>query len=398
MEVGLIGKPNVGKSTLYNALTLQNAPVGPYPFTTIDANRGVSHVRFPCPHAEKGGPCTPGNAPCEGGVRQVPVALIDVAGLVPGASAGKGRGNKFLDDLRQADGYLHVVDLSGSTTPEGVMAEPGSYRPEEEVKFVEEELVQWTAGVLEKQWDRFARGFELNGGKLDEMLAARLTGQGVTVAQVQTAFRAVPLDLAHPLRWSKEDLEKLARAVLLTARPRLVVANKADRCSKEAAASLQGALPNLKVQPASAEMELLLRRAAKAGLLRYRPGDGKFDLAEGAKLSPAQEKALSEARRCLETWGSTGVVQALEGIVFGEMHRIVVFPVEDENRWTDKQGRLLPDALLVPQGTTARELAYRVHSDLGDNFIRAVDGRTHRALGADHVVAAGDVLRIVARR
>ena len=145
-------------------------------------------------------------------------------------------------------------------------------------------------------------------------------------------------------------------------------------------------------------MELLLRRATKAGLVSYQPGEKSFGLNDPEKLSAGQKKALGEVEAFLKRWGTTGVIESLESLVFQAMKQIVVFPVEDETKWTDKQGRMLPDAFLVPYGTTARQMAYRVHTDLGENFIRAIDGRTHRALGADHALSGGEVVRIVARR
>jgi hypothetical protein len=75
-----------------------------------------------------------------------------------------------------------------------------------------------------------------------------------------------------------------------------------------------------------------------------------------------------------------------------------VYPVEDEGHLTDHDGHVLPDAFLLRRGSTARDLAYKVHTDLGDNFIRAIDARTHRVVGHDHPLKDGDVMTIVAKR
>ena len=398
MEIGVVGKPNVGKSTLFNALTLLDVPMAPYPFTTLAPNRGVAAVRAPCPHVEKGSPCTPGNAKCVDGTRWIPVSLVDVPGLVPGAHAGKGLGHKFLDDLRAADGFVQVVDLSGATDAEGRIDAAGAHDPAEEVRWLEEELVAWVAEILGRDFARQARGIELEGRKLEEFLAQRLTGLSIGPAAIAAALRNVPIDLAHPGNWSDADLTALARELLRASKPRLVAANKCDRADPERRARLEEEVAPIPVVPTAADAELILRRAVRAGLVDYRPGDARFTVRDQSRLSPPQAKALEGVRAIVGAWGSTGVQQALERMVYERLGMMVVYPVEDETHWTDGKGRILPDAFLVPAGTPARAVAYRVHTELGEGFIRAIDGRTHRALAADHPLEPNSVLRIVARK
>src|SRR5208282_5692991 len=110
MLIGIVGAPNKGKSTLFSALTLNDVAIADYPFTTIDPNKGVAYATKACPHAELGVKCKPRNAPCIGGIRQIPINVVDVAGLVEGAHLGKGMGNKFLNDLAAADALIIVSD------------------------------------------------------------------------------------------------------------------------------------------------------------------------------------------------------------------------------------------------------------------------------------------------
>ena len=393
MEVGLVGKPNVGKSTFFSAATLAPAQIADYPFTTIEPNRGVAYVRVPCPHVEIGKPCSPVHGACEEGTRLVPVEMLDVAGLVPKAHEGRGLGNKFLDDLRQANAFIHIVDASGRTDFEGNPAKGGEHDPTEDVKFLESELAYWIAGILARDWEKNARRASLAEVPVERMVQERLAGLGLSEVQIALAVKEAG---APPMNASADELVPLADAIRRRGKPMLLAANKAD-LAPEANLQRLRSLARYETVPTCAEYELALRRAAKAGLIDYLPGASSFTVRDAAKLTAAQRKGLDTVLEFLGRFGSTGVQACVEGVVFRLLDRIVVYPVEDEAHWTDKKGHVLPDAFLVPRGSTAKDLAGRVHTDFARNFIRAIDGRTKMVVGADHALKNGDVVKIVAR-
>ena len=211
MKVGLVGKPNAGKSTFFNAVTSAVAQIGDYPFTTIDKNVGIAHVRKPCPSKELGLIPNPNNSLSEDGIRYIPIEVIDVAGLVPGAHEGKGMGNKFLDDLRQADVLIHVVDSSGKTDLEGNSAELAD--PLEEISFLENELHHWIANIINRNWSRSARAVEA-GEKIENFLSERLAGLKISREAVILSLRKSAI--SKPImKWDINDALILAKTKLM---------------------------------------------------------------------------------------------------------------------------------------------------------------------------------------
>ncbi len=399
VEIGLVGKPNVGKSTFFAAATMHTVEIGNYPFTTIEANRAFAHVRRPCPHVEIGKPCNPKKSICIEGTRFIPVELIDVAGLVPGAHEGRGLGNKFLDDLRHADALIHVVDASGSTDAEGNPVSMGEGDPYGDVRFLDEEIAFWIADIISRGWTRIARRLEAEKVKIEVALAERLSGLNIGERDIHLALSNLDLD-EKPTKWSQEDILDLAYEIRRIAKPIVIAANKADIAPEEYLRKFIEKCREMGYEavPVSADYELALRRAAKAGLVSYVPGDVNFRILNEDMLNAAQIKALEKIREFIHKFGGTGVQRVIEHTVFNVLRMLAVYPVEDENKWTDKDGNVLPDVFLMPQGSTARDLAYRVHTDLGENFIRAVDARTKRILGHDYVLQDGDVIKIIARK
>ena len=394
MLIGLIGKANVGKSTYFNAATELMAQAANYPFTTIKPNLGVGYARVKCVCKEFGVQDNPVHSMCVDGNRFIPIKLIDVAGLVPGAHNGRGLGNKFLDDARQADVLIHVVDASASTDSEGKSVPLGTGDPLYDVKFVEDEFDLWLASIISRDWNKLAREAESQAQKLENMLSKRLTGLAIEETHIIKALEETGLRSKKATLWKEEDLFNFCKRLRSSAKPMVIAANKADLLGAENIITKLRSL-GLDVIPCIAEAEILLRRATKKGFLHYLPGDDSFTIKSGVILNEPQKKALDAIYSLIAKYGSTGVQEAINLACFKLLKLIVVYPVQDEFKLMDKKGNTLPDAYLLTKGSTAKDLATAIHADIGRGFLYAIDARSKQRVGAEYKLKNNDVIKIV---
>ncbi len=399
-DVGIVGKPSSGKTSFTNAACMTDFKVGSYPFTTIDANVGVTHVRTACACRDLGVEDDPKNSICIDGVRLVPVKLIDVAGLVPGAHSGRGMGNQFLDDLRQADVLIHIVDASGSLDSEGQEVSSGSHDPAEDVRFLEEELVEWMLGIVKKDWRRMTGRVRSEGAKLEELLLEKLSGLKITRGHILKAIRASELKSETVDKWTDDETRLFVKTLQAVSKPIIIAANKIDRPgAEENYERLKSEFPDYLVVPVTALAEKVLKDLDKKGTIKYIPGDDDFSILKEDDLGEGERTQLEKLReQILKKYGGTGVQNILNRAVFDYLKMITVYPVQDANSYQDGDGNVLPDVFLVPEGTTAKEFAGYIHTDLMESFIHGVDARTKMRISDKHVLKDRDVIKIVSAK
>ncbi|MFA5381664.1 MAG: redox-regulated ATPase YchF [Candidatus Micrarchaeia archaeon] len=380
--IGLCGAPNKGKSTLFSAITMANAEIADYPFTTIDPNKGIAYVRVECPCKELKIKCSPHNSKCIKNNRFVPINLIDIAGLVPEAHTGKGLGNKFLTELAQADCLIQVIDLSGNTNLEG---KPIKSDPTEEIEFLENEISYWIKGIIEKNWNKIK-------GKKINIVAEILQGLKISELDVEHISRDLNLEMER-INWNEEQIFEFSKKIREKSKPILIAGNKFDLPNaKENLDKIKNKFPDKIIIPTCGVGELALRKAADLKIIDYIPGDKNFEILN-TNIDERQKLGLEQIKKM----GGTGIQELINKAVLEFLDMIVVYPVEDENKLTNNKGEVLPDAILLKNGSTAIDLAGAIHSDFADNFIRAINLRNKKIIGKDYILKHNDIIKIIAK-
>ena len=391
MLIGLVGRPNAGKSTFFKAATLSDVLIANYPFATIKANRGIAYIKIKDLARDFGKISNPREGFVKDIWRFVPFELMDVAGLVEGASEGKGLGNEFLNDLAGADAFIHVVDMSGESDGEGKPTE--NYYPGDDIKIIERELDLWYLGILKKAWKNFSKKLEVEKGNFAQNVSKQFSGLKVTEDDVKSVIRKSKLNFSSPSKWSEEELFEFAKILRKETKKMIIAANKVDRPNgKENYEKVKEEF-DYPIVPCFAEGELALREADKHGLIDYISGDNDFKVIKD--LSDKQKLALENIKKILKYFGSTGVQEILNNIILDILDYIAIYPAGA--KLSDSKGNVLPDCFLMPPSSTALDFAYRLHSDIGKNFVKAIHIKTKQAVGKDYKLKHMDGLEIMTK-
>ena len=370
--------------------------ISPRPFTTIKPNHGTAYVSLECIDKEFNTQCQPRFGFCIEHKRFVPVDLMDVAGLIPGSHKGLGLGNQFLDDLRQADILIHTVDISGTTNEKGEPAQ--NHPPEKDIEFLEYELDQWYLSILKKGWDKFSRAIQQEHQNIVKALAKQLSGLKVSELMVEQSIKKLKLS-ENPTSWSEDSLFSLAKELRKLSKPMIIAANKIDMPGADKNyRRIKEQFPEYLIIPCSAESELALREASKHKLISYTPGSNDFKILQKEKLNQQQLSALELIKNSvLKKHSSTGIQECLDKAVFDFLQYIAIFP-GGVNKLSDREGRILPDCFLLPKASTALDFAFKIHADIGKNFIKAIDVKTRKVVGKEHLLHHRDVIEIVVKK
>jgi len=396
IKIGLIGKTNTGKTTFFNSSTLSSAKISTYPFTTKKPEFGTANAITLCVHPEFKVQDNPNNSKCIDGWRYIPIEMIDLPGLIKDAWKGKGLGNQFLSVAAQSDALLHVVDVSGGIDTSGQITEAGSGDPISDFADIEEELILWYHKILEGNRDKISKLIQ-SGTDFVDAIKDLYQGIGVTKSHVKETLHATNLEDKEFNDYGIEDSKKFATHLRKISKPTLIVANKIDvEDADKNFVKLRERYIDTIVVPASADSELSLRRAEQKGLIKYSPGSEQFDILKSEELNDKQKNALEFIKKdIMGEYMRTGVQFAINIAVFKLLKMNSVYPVADEKKLSDKKGRVLPDLLLMKDGTTVQDLAKEIHTDLTKGLLYAKDLRYKLRLPTTYQLRDRDVVSLV---
>jgi hypothetical protein len=396
--IGIVGKPNAGKTTFLNAACMTSAKVADYPFTTIEPNLGKAYARKKCVCKDLNVEDNPKNSLCLEGIRLIPIDLLDVAGLVHDAWKGKGLGNKFLDDLRRADALIHVIDASGSTDSEGKPIEPGTWDPLKDVEFLENEITHWFDNIIKRDWSKFTRTLKAEKISFVEKMEERLSGLSIKRKHIIESLRQSNLNPGDINKWTEEDIFRFSDFLRRNSKPMLILANKADQKYSKKNIERLKELKDYKIVPGCALGEYWLRKFAENGKINYIPGDPNFQIKKKDAFKDQELKVLDNLKNLVDEYGSTGIQKALDTAVFDILDMIAVYPVHNPSDFSDKDGNVLPDVFLIKKGSTVKDLAAKIHTDLAESFMHGIDAWTKQRLGENHILKDLDVIKIVSMK
>ncbi|MDZ4226701.1 MAG: TGS domain-containing protein, partial [Candidatus Pacearchaeota archaeon] len=229
-----------------------------------------------------------------------------------------------------------------------------------------------------------------------EAVAKQFSGLKVTEEHVKKVLSRLRLP-EKPTKWNEDQLFWFASELRTESKPTIIAANKIDL--EKAYANyqfLKMKFPGLIIIPCSADSELALREAAKSDLIDYIPGERDFNII--GDLNEEQMAALDKIKESVlsKIPTGTGVQEILNHAVFNLLKYIAIFPA-GATKLMDSKGRILPDCFLLPFGSTALDFAYYLHTDFGNNFIKAIDARTKKAIGKNYELKHRDALEIVTK-
>jgi len=226
-----------------------------------------------------------------------------------------------------------------------------------------------------------------------EAVAKQFSGLKVDVDDVKSVVLKSGLNPEKPASWTEENLANFARMLRKKTKAMIIAANKMDRPdSAENFKKIKEEF-DYPIVPCFADGELSLRQADKAGLIDYIPGEKTFEIKK--ELNEKQKSALEEIKKIIEKYGSTGVQEIINQVVFYIMRYVAVFPAGA--KMTDSKGNVLPDCFLMREGSTALDFAFRLHTDIGKNFVKAINLKTKQAVGKDYLLKHLDGIEIITR-